>query len=1565
MRLDTIVEINEKGIVESSVNFEMMENPETNFKLCEGFIFNYDSGKPAESTVGVLDALRRSYHSRNEPNIHLLIQQYGKGKSHLAVAIANYFKQPGDSPEVQGILHQIDNVTGSCSAVAESFRLYKERSKHLVICLSGDKGGNIKKHFLQSLRQSLEAEGITDALAQRICSEPLRYLEDLDPQQRAIAENYLETRENSDVDLNTLIQLLKDNNYENVSTVIDISRKINRGFPINFEADLDIEAILKDLLNTLCSGENPRLQGILILFDELNFYLQAWASDPIGAGGTALQNITNICESYKGRIALLSFTQIHPSKTSGISATAKDSHEKLSSRLAPKDSTYYPASSLELVLDNLLIQKTDTVAWQEFMARWNSTLLSDTRSAYSERIKIYSQKGWSQDKFHQHLTLGCFPLHPLTAFLLCNLDFTFVQDRTAIQFIRGYVKEFILTKNVEKGEKLNYIYPVALVDTFIEQFSNHSIYDEYRRAYDLIAGSDDPDELIVLKALFLFYASGDKLTKPDREAHEELLSTLTGLSKPRLKAALDKLSQTRDVIYHKTEDKVYRFFVGISPTQIERELENEIRDKTTSFDELISDFRFKIEQHLGSKTLAATQFVEANKLISTDWQFEYNIYSIEGFTRALSSDQTLRVTQERGILAYVLAETQADLQEFRRHVDELLLRSAISQQIAVAIPSDETGDLARVLLKIKTLRNKDGAEKRSLGAAYEQLLQRWEEQVSKQSANLLKSCTYHCIASEKIPPAERVKPQRVISALLQDLYRFAPPVDGVAPMRSGHQTGSKIVGFVSKQLLAEKLTPQTLPPERSYSTVIDTVFVNRWGLLKKASQKYLVQEPTHEKIRAAWDLISQMTELGQQSEKMVEIQKIWKGLSAPPYGYSEYTFTILLAGWLAHHRKEVSLRGNLNSSDRRVTLMFLQTKSLKDWASTDILDKPSVFVNDWIVQGNAKLIRRQKVEPPSPPQSPVNYDQAQQYLLAVAAFLDSGEPDPAEVSEVKKITEQVSAGVTQINNWFKPVEEAEALPDAATIETLLQIYPLLLQPPAIITINDVIAVQPTSQQCDRQAQAQQAVGTQIEQIVNILREDSNSFQTEEACGAYKAKVQSILNQISQVQLPPHLIHTLRYSLQAADHRLIKLKEEAKVRECLSRIQSLSKALGNYATQQNYTHTRSEIETLAQDVPAVVESEVYRQVVQDLAQRYNDLTQQVKIWEERSSAVDSPNQILELIKEINSLLYRFTEEGSKQKIIALQEYLEQELLKIRGKDDAEKVIRSELSSAQQKLQRIRDLPIAKLFDALQVYQKLVECSFPPVDKIVPVADYQKKLEEFKSQGRAVISEKITQVCNIKLSRLEEYEPQKELLHNSQILLASCKDFADVTSIEQAIQNLEFQRQELHQQLQDRQKQLQDDQNLQFIRQYNTANLNTIYFCEEGIKEVEKLVSKLNYPDKFMAEISEIIKAIKEQLATHVSSLTHLRARLSLVDNIKDVERIQTDYAKLDFVFKDSAKYPTYQQLQEQIIVRKAELQNQDQTNQVLVLFKQLPRERRVSLYQELSKYLSDTTEEFNG
>ncbi|MEH2197605.1 hypothetical protein [Nostoc sp.] len=1532
MLLNQLVEINEKGSVASSVNFGMIDDSEKNLSLCESFIFNYDPAKPESSTVGILDAVRRSYHSANQPNIHLMIQQYGKGKSHFAIAIANFFQKSFHSQEVQGILSQVEKATsGKSQAVVEGLKLFKQnqRHQHLVICLSGDTGGDIRKQFLQQLIKSLEVEGIQDSLAQHICSEPLRYLENLNPENRAKAEKYLQSIGNPDSDLNSLIRLLRENNSGVISTVKKLAFHIT-GFTPDFTADVNIQAILEDLITNHCTGHNAHFQGILILFDELNQYLKAWAADDIGAGGAALQNITNICENYKGKIALLSFTQIHPGQGVGISANVISEYQKIATRLAPKDgTTYNPASSLELVIENLLLPKNNAI-WQTFRSKWDNTLRREAETAFERRIKIYREKGWSFQEFYTHLSEGCFPLHPLTAYLLCNLDFT--QDRTAIQFIKGYVKNFIATQPVENAGKPNYIYPIALVDTFLENFSNYPVYTQYKKAVDLVLGADDTDELIAIKALFLYEASGEKLTKPDREDHQEILLALTGLSKSKLQVALDKLEKERDLIYHRPEVKLYRFWEGINPKGIQEEIEEKIKLQITSINDVIAycDEIKILNQYPSNNTITATQFVKDNKLVSEDWRFERKIYSIDKFIKALENNRILRDTKEKGILAYVLAETQEELQDFRSKIANYLSTSPIKNYIAVAITTEETGNLDRVIIKIKALEETNPTSQKLLGKVYQEQLQRWQEEANTRLTRLLNNCTYHCVGIEKISSAEQHKAQRVISVLLQDLYPFVPPVDQIDKMRSDHQTGRKIVRWTATQIFIENTIKQTLQ-DQSYRTFIDQIFVNLWGLFKKTSDKYIVQEPTHEKIRAAWDKISEITDLEGLPQKIFGLETIWQILSAPPFGYSEYNFTMLLAGWLAIHRKEVSLRGRIKLTAKKGESVPIESKSVQNWGNTDILQNPTAFVDDWIVKQKSKLIRRKQTEMPISASLINYYDQAQQYLAEVAAFLESNEPDELEKEELTKNRKQVSAAVAEIDKWFQPVQAVENLPHEAQLAGLLPLYPQLLKR----SPNTLIL--PTQQQRDRFSQALQTVSDKIDQLVAAENQRAESLSTEQACSAYHIEIQGIIDQISQIaDLPRHLIENLQNAQSTSKIRLTDIRQQAEAGQ---------KQAEDTQIMQNIRNSATKIQTIHLSQEALQE-------IENLQSRFNYPD---KFQHEIAELVQSiHNKITDYHSSLANLRTRLQSVNNLSDLDVINtEYAKLDVVFQDSADYGDyQEIQPQIQSLKNDLEQIQNLEIR-----YQQSNSIASCN----DVLVIIASRQ-----FNIYNADRFQEKITQLEINLRQKIQEYTVElQEYNHNLEYL----------TTVEDA-QRLQkellkkshcYSRSEIEAEYEVIISELA--LLIDLLQIAESSKVETLETCQTQLDRLEDWENKTEVlREKFSDRVHSLRTEIERKQSQFLQKwLKYLENSCTEINQLSDAEKLEAANNLLEKIQAEKNNYInlfsiTESQLLENIERQCIEERDKDIVNQIFVLFRQLSDLQQQNVYDDLGQILSEKTEE---
>ncbi|KAF3886501.1 MULTISPECIES: hypothetical protein [Nostocales] len=1518
MLLNQLVKINETALVANAVTFELMEDKDKNLRLCQGFVFNYESDpkKINSSTVGVLRALRNSFHSPSEPNVHLMVQDYGKGKSHFALAVANFFQKPYDSEEVRGVLQQIEYATSASSPILEDLKQYKKRGRNLVICLSGDKPIDLHKHFLKAVKKTLEAEEIVSSLGQQVCRLPLEYLENLTPEQRQEAEEYLSELGNPEGDIDSIIQLLRDDNYEVISLVKEISRKLTRtGIPLDFETNVDIEAILADLITNFCMGVNPRYQGILILFDELYNYLQMWASDPVRAGSTALQNITNICERFKGKIALLSLTQRRPGRVTPLKNV--EDYNRLVSRLELLPSTYEPAASLELVLNSLLKQEEKTAAWQEFLSKWRSTLLATNTTIFQKRTANYYQnRNWTDTQFFQNITVGCYPLHPLTSYLLCNLDFT--QGRTAIQFVQEDVKRFIQEQTVENNSSLNLIYPVALVDAFESNFANpeanseySSLYSNYNNSATKVKASADADrnEMLVLKALLLFYASRGKLTKLDRERHEDILSLLTGLSATTVKLALDKLCQIREVIFLNEADNTYCFYSGgFGIDELRRRIKEETANKSATLESVARHCQLYIDRDLGGDT-TPTRFIESNRLCSEDWCFQNKVFTVTKLKQTLSGKQTVKSIDTSGIVAYVIGESAEELLALRREVSQVLEHSPVKGQVVVAISSQPIEKLARLLQENSVLEKKSVQD---FGAAVSQLKQQYQKQILDTTSEIFKSSTYHCYIEDKIPTSDRNYLSPIVSAVLQEQYPFVPPVDKVDKMALKSSAGSEVISFVSKRLLENDLRPQAFP-RKSYENVVNPVFVNSWRLLKATSQKYSVVVPSHRNIRVAWDKISEITDLGDKTENSVEIVKIWETLSRPPYGYNEYTFTILFTAWLAYHRAEVSLKGGFGIPQKKSEMVQIRTEPLKNWASTNVFDKPKDFVNIWIKNGRTYLIRRLPVAYPEVPNS-INWEQARQFIQDIENYL-SNPSDPTKVSELKTTQDKLRKGVARLEQLMEPVVEVDNLLQInnftqTDIETLLLICSQLQEPLSVIA-EDNLSICPTAQQTTKHGEAMQAAIEKIGQFLEVEKARSQSLNTQAECGAYKANIQRLLERIRLVSsLPIRFLETLQSAIQASDIRLAEIEEQAKVNNYLERIENLYRSLSTLATQNEYVDIQNQIESLVISVPSVRETSTYRNIIQSLEEKQNELFTQIAAWEDRFTSSLSLIEAMHLSQSINRQLNRFNDE-SRQRLNNLLERLNRIVLERQNEEQSAERIHNLLDDGRQYLQNITNNQ--DLFDAFKAYQELTQLSFSFLAGFVSLEE-QQVLEQLKSEGYTVISHKFSQVfedCQQPIQQESKYNELKKILQKLRDIVFRNEQFSGLhNNFEEASRNLERQYEEW-------QKKQQDRKTLESIRQYTIAKTNTISLCEEALEAIAILQNNLNSPEQFTQEINKLLKQFRDKAIEYKNNLQNLRDRLSQLETSQQINQLREEYAKLDFVFKDSTEYPTYQQLQTQI------------------------------------------------
>ena len=1492
--LKEIVRINESGLVADAVNLGMLDDQAKNLSLCQGFVFNYSHEAPKSSTVGVLECIRRSFHSPSEPNVHLVVQDYGKGKSHFALVTANYFYREHDSLEVTGILNQIEVAVGGKRAVLEDLRAHKERTRpYLVLAISGERQADLKQMLLREIRNRLSSDGITDSIAQQLCQRPLAYLRGLDNEGIGKANEFLKQK---NVDVASLIKLLEADGYQEIATVRDLSRELT-GYPIDFDADLGLEQILQDLLRKLCTGPGSQYQGILILFDELNVYLQSWASNPGAAGGMALQNLTNICENNKGRIAFVNFTQIKPSHAAALpanSAFVKD-YKKLTSRIELAPSTYEPMSSLELVLDNLINPQNRT-KWQEFMKTWRGSFQAECDNVFP-RCAVYQQRRWPQTEFFEHLVVGSFPLHPLTAYLLCNLDF--MQGRTAIQFVKENVRNFIESEPANKNGFLNFVRPVALVEAFQSNLSNHSSFADYLKAQSKISASATADDLRVLDALFLFYVSGAKLKKSDKEPHEQILSIICGMTPDKTREHLIRLSEQLGVIYLFSGTNTYRFYAGAGLDDLRRAIEEEVSETSDSQEALAAYLQENISKY-SPPYVEATRFVTEQRLNAQDWKFSIRVYTPDRIQELL--ERAVVDNNSRGLVAYVVSSTSNEVQLRAIEFEEYLRESPLKAKVVIAQPARGLGNIGELILKLRVLKSKSSAERDRYGEAYSQLLRMWEHEVDNGLENSFNDILVCSSIADRLPTSERNSLDAVCSLLLSDRYGFVPPVERVDKLISTNRAGAQIVSLMLKHLLTRTLTTQSFPTT-AYRTVIDSVFLRTWRLLALTGTHYAPQVPTNARIKAAWDALDLVLPLERDGEKRIAFSEIWKLLSSEPFGYGELTLTALMGAWISVNRPELYV-DQVRRSPGRPSIH--QELAIGQFFQSAEMEVPAKLVSSW-QREDLFLIRRPAVTDVSVPPR-LSIDDGKAVLIKIQEFL-SGEPsNVTRATDLRNAAKVIKFEIDQIEKWEEQCRSDFSQIDSADLAHIVGTFGLLQSAPNYAGKRfEVYLTEP--QISSRLARIEKARSF-IQLRVAETERKAGSIATDEDFRAIASQIerdQEILRR--DEALSRTFSDQLEAARRTAESRFESLSRQTRFEQTLRNVKNVIGALSQATTQTALANAKHAIEHYAEECPEIVSNREYRSALGHIETYQLNQKSWLAECKSRADLVKSKRESETLLAEIRGNTERFDTAEDTAQLSAISAMLADAAQRFERIERAEGILNSFLSTLRGASQRV--LRAKDAAGSLTEYRELANCECGNVEEARTKSQVLEVCEKIKRDVIESVNQRVRAVCNETPTTLNDCGRLLRSLQSIREELTDLDEFGLLQPlVTESISNIEVLKANLE-------LNASDEQTMVQIIEVGNSRPTTLAQCESSKARIRELAEKLHSPDPRAKEVESAVGAVRKCEELLLSRLTAIKTAISDVKDRNEFDSLQRSYDQLQIVFAGSRCEQDYQKLDGEI------------------------------------------------
>lgn len=1051
MLIKDLVSIDEHGSFRSDVQLSDYDNPKLNRELLRNYIFTVSA--PATSRAGrdssakdVLDMLKTAFSVERFENRMVLTANYGHGKSHLALILANFFAHPAQSEEVRIFFERLEQALNYPAALI-GYREFKQtKGEFLVIRLRGDGFDDLQEGFLRALEQALNEHDCTRGIELPFWhSHAVNWLTKLSGEDRQKVETFLAGH---NTDLASLRQdIRKSGTYE---LIREAFKHLTGVYP-----DFGREVSLKDLVlwavDDVCAPK--KMGGLLVLFDEFSLFLQKYAtSRAVGK----LQDLLNGISDRRGKSAFLAFTQIELDSVleTYTQGARRDDVKKELDRL-PRDKRSRLFSLMESVIDSYL--KQDESAWEVWTQRRPiRAAISRNRETlydyFSQRYDVTLH--WEPEKSEQTIVKGCFPLHPLTTAILSNHTFeagTGENPRTVLHFIRDRWEKGLPERPAERADGTpNFIFAIELVDFFGEQISK-TWYAAYQAALQNARIPLNEEHHAALKALLLQQAVSNLDRKKTKGKEQlELLSTLSGLSVERLKEVLYELYNNQVIQFDQ-----YLKFYSLLPEGVRSPEADKIIEEATK--------KIPIDRSLLDEIAQPIPPLEVPQQFgnSVDWAPHQVVLTKEFFTPENLKDLIAPYRAgvagieegARGLVIWLLAQNEEEKTHLRQNaqkiLDEALGASAHPLPVVILLPKQPNPGLLNFARRKIALENLNQSDREKIGTiGYQNERNRAQNYFQLNFRNFLDPEHYADLPRQlheyALPAAYRAfmedRKETSLTSIFSQIYRRAYmhrvefykqyTLRGKGSNKLREAVKKVTLGLFSDEI-AGSLASLSKQDIQAHITKNHLPMV--WGLL--SAQTYTIQPPTSPALREAWNRLEETFTPGCRETRAREVLL---ELLNPPFGHDYNTLTLLLAAWIGYRRHEVriSLGGQLVSLERFKN-NFDETKGPKDFLDRLVVTTPlaisRINAYEMFAEVDAIIERIRQNQP-------FTISQAQQELTKLQQAQENLNLSPERRDAIEAYAPRLKEAIALAQEYDKQAADLRNDFTKADFETLLSLW---------------------------------------------------------------------------------------------------------------------------------------------------------------------------------------------------------------------------------------------------------------------------------------------------------------------------------------------------------------------------------------------------------------------------------------------------------------------------------------------------------------------------------------------
>ena len=519
---------------------------------------------PTKSSVDILEQYLDAV-LENKQHSTLLIGPYGKGKSHLLLMLLAALTLENNSKNdelMRELEYKIEKVDASVQKKVAKVYGQKKYLPVLIMTTQGD----LNQAFLVGLNEALKREKLMEITPDTFYTYAVETINRWKKDYPDTYNNFSELLKEFKISVSRLTSALKNCDENALNIFKKIYPALTSGSEFNPLVGSEVLPMYKNIADKLV--EEYGYSGIYIVFDEFSKYIEGQDNKAVGNNMKLLQDMCELANASKNAKIFITMVAHKSIKEYGkyLSVDIINSFTGIEGRL--NEVLFVTSSKNNYELIQNAIEKDDEYINAPQVARYVSDEVVD--AAY--KLPAFSE--FTRQDFENIVVKGCYPLSPVTAYLLLNISEKVAQnERTLFTFISK--DEQYSVANVVKTipDNRNWIIDAELIydyfkNLFKKDVSNELIHNEWLNAEYAMGLVSDANQKKMLKCLAII----NIVNKPDElAADEQGLYIASGVPDPE--ATLVELC-TKGLIYKKGSNNCYVF-----KTRATSELKTEIKKR--------------------------------------------------------------------------------------------------------------------------------------------------------------------------------------------------------------------------------------------------------------------------------------------------------------------------------------------------------------------------------------------------------------------------------------------------------------------------------------------------------------------------------------------------------------------------------------------------------------------------------------------------------------------------------------------------------------------------------------------------------------------------------------------------------------------------------------------------------------------------------------------------------------------------------------------------------------------------------------------------------------------------